>query len=293
MTPESESRHLQGKSATKGLFHTGIVRPAVSAPVYREFLTAHRRRTCKQYCFVLALLFLQYFKYRLIVQVRIIIMHLSRMQAICIDAVRRDTLAEVGLERIYTHIHQRFQFFLEPFRGFRIGKVHDRHTRLPHIPLPYAAVRPLQEISLFHTFIKKYGLLCNIRIDPYAALYTLFMDTGKHSCRIREYPLIPQQIRPVKILHPETVKVEYLQRDPPFEHPIDKVHHRFFIITCGKRSGQPQAKGPGRRQRRLPGQIRIALHHFLRIRSVDKKVIQGFPGYREAHLFHGFGTHFK
>ena len=220
-------------------------------------------------------------------------MHLARMQPVRIDTVRRDTLTKIRLERIHAHIYQCFQLLLEPLSRFRIGKVHDRHTRLPHIPLPYAAVRPLQEISLFHTFIKKYGLLCNIRIDPYAALYTLFMDTGKHSCRIREHALIPEQIRPVEILHPETVKMEYFHRYAAFEHAIDKVHDRLFIITGGKGSRQPQAKGPCRRQRRLPGQIRITLHHFLRIRSVDKEVIQGFPGYREAHLFHGFGTHFK
>ncbi len=79
-----------------------------------------------------------------------------------------DPLTEVRLEAVYTHVEQRLQLVLIPPACFRVGEVYQRHARLPHIPLPYVAVRPLYEISVLFSFCKKDRLLADVGIDPHA-----------------------------------------------------------------------------------------------------------------------------
>ncbi len=137
--------------------------------MYRELLSANRSRTCKQNSLAFASLTLQQFIYAFIIKVSIVIVHLLRIRAVMIHhALGRDSLTEVRLEAVNAHIKQNFQLILEPFISFGIRKVYDRHTRLPHIPLPYLAVCSLDEVSLFHTFFKHGGFLSDIAVDPYA-----------------------------------------------------------------------------------------------------------------------------
>ena len=71
-----------------------------------------------------------------------------------INTVDRNSFTKVRLETVHTHIQQHFQLILEPLTGIRIGKVHKRHTGLPHIPLPYIAVCSLNKVTFFLTFFK-------------------------------------------------------------------------------------------------------------------------------------------
>ena len=95
-------------------------------------------------------------------------------------------------------------------------------------------VMPFQEISLLHTFVEQDRLLADVRIDPHTDLDPLFLDPPQHPLRVRKYPFIPDKIRPVKFPHPAAVKVEHTQRNPPLQHAVDKAHHRFLVIICGK-----------------------------------------------------------
>ena len=68
-------------------------------------------------------------------------MHFLRIHSVVVDTVYRNTLAKVCLKAIHAHVHKSRQLLLVPFAGIRIGKVHDCHPRLPHIPLPYGTIR--------------------------------------------------------------------------------------------------------------------------------------------------------
>ena len=46
---------------------------------------------------------------------------------------------------------------------------------------------------------------------------------------------------------------------------------------------QPQAKGPGRQQRRAPGQRREALQHLLGRGAIDQEILQGLARHAKLH----------
>ena len=284
MAPKAEARHRQRQTAPQTLFHGYIIRPAVAAPMYRELLTACRRRTGKQDCFLLSLLLYQQIIDRLIVQIGIIIVHLLRIGAIVVYRIRRNPLTKVRLKAVHTHIQQYFQLGCKPLTCCRIGKVHDRHTRLPHIPLPYISVRTLNEISLLDALIKQNRLLPDIAVDPAADLHALTLQPLQHSLRIREYTIIPCKITPCEFLHPEAVKMEHLKRNIPLKHTVYKLIYRLLIIIGGKGGRQPQTKGPRCRKRRFAGQIRIPHQNLLHRRSIDQEIIQTLARYGEFHL---------
>ena len=194
MAPVSKSGHRKGKSSTKAFFHGYIVRPAVTTPVYREFLTADSCGTCEQNSLSFASLALQKIEYSFVVKIGVIVVHFFRIRAVCIDTVGRDSLTKICLETVNTHVEKDFQFVLEPLAGFRICEVNQSHSRLPHIPLPYVTVRSFDKVSVCFSFCKKCRFLCNIWIDPYADVESFCLDPAEHSLRIREYTGIPQEV---------------------------------------------------------------------------------------------------
>ena len=119
-----------------------------------ELLTTYGSRTGEEYCLALSALSLQKLINTFIVKVGVVVVHLLRVGTIKVYHIRRDSLAKVGLEAVHAHIHEHFQLVLEPFVSLRIGEIHDSHTRLPHIPLPYLTGRTLNKIALFHTLGK-------------------------------------------------------------------------------------------------------------------------------------------
>ena len=85
--------------------------------------------------------------------------------------------------------------------------------------------------------------------------------------------------------------MEHMQRNIPVRHPLDKSGRRPLVIIGRKGGGQPQAKGPGRRQRRFTGQFRIFRNGSLRGRAVNHIVIESLPLHgklQTLHLFAGY-----
>ena len=217
-------------------------------------------------------------------------MHLLRVRAVVVDAVNGNPLAEVGLEAVYAHIEQCFQPVLIPFTCLRVGEVHQRHTRLPHIPLPYVAVWPFYEITFFCTLGKKNRFLTDVGIDPNTDVQAFCLDSGQHACGIGEHLFIPHEIGPVEALHPEAVEMEGAQRNAAVQHTVDKTHHRLFIIVGGEGGGQPQAEGPWGREGRFTGKIRISHEHVLHGGAVKEEVIQTAAFYTEGCFRHVLGA---
>ena len=87
--------------------------------------------------------------------------------------------------------------------------------------------------------------------------------------------------------------MEHVQRQVALCHTVNKAVNRRFIVVGGKRGGQPQAEGPGWRQRRTPGKPGIAVQHLFRSRAVDDEVLQVFPFDAELHLRDFFGADFE
>ena len=75
-----------------------------------------------------------------------------------------------------------------------------------------------------------------------------------------------------------------MQRQVALRHAVDKAVDRRFVVVGGKRSGQPQAKGPGRWQRRTTGELGIAVQHLFRGWAVDNEVFQILAFHAELHL---------
>ena len=87
--------------------------------------------------------------------------------------------------------------------------------------------------------------------------------------------------------------MEHVQRQVALGHAVDKAVYRRFVVVSGERGGEPQAERPGRRQRRTPGELRIAVQHLFRRRAVDHEVFEIFPFHAELHFGDLLGTDFK
>src|SRR5258708_4444231 len=57
----------------------------------------------------------QRLKHGLVVEQAVSVVHAHGVAAVVIDDIRRDALAEIGLETIHAHVHQRPQLGGEPF----------------------------------------------------------------------------------------------------------------------------------------------------------------------------------
>ena len=146
--------------------------------MYREFLSAYGSGTGKKNGLSLSTLALQKIKYAFIIQVGVKIVHPYRIRAIKVGYVFcRDPFTEICFKAVNSHIQKDFQLVLESFAGCRIGEVHNSHAGLPGIPLPDLAVGTLDQVSVFHTFIKKIRFLSNIRIDPDTDIQSLGLNT--------------------------------------------------------------------------------------------------------------------
>ena len=178
-------------------------------------------------------------------------MHLFGIGTVIVNGIRRNSLTEIRLKTVNTHVEENFKLVLKPFPGFGIGKINNRHAGLPHIPLPHLTVGTSEKIPLFHAFPEENGLLTDIRINPNTDVQPFVLDAFEHSDRVREYPVIPQKVAPMEFLHPETVKMERPQRNSPLEHAVDEAHDGFLVIVCRKRGGKPQPECPRCRKSRL------------------------------------------
>ena len=178
--------------------------------------------------------FLQDLVHRLVVEIGVVIVHFFLVRPVVIHHIHRNPLAEIRFKAVHSHIHEGFQLLLIPPHRLRVGKVHNRHSRLPHIPLPNAAVLSHQQVVLLHPLLKQRRLLSDIRIDPHADLQAAVMQTPKHSFRIRKHLFIPLKIAPLKTFHPEAVEMKYMERDPPLLHSVNEMADCFFIIVCDK-----------------------------------------------------------
>ncbi|MNS23590.1 hypothetical protein D3C72_554120 [compost metagenome] len=148
--------------------------------------------------------------------------------------VGRDTLAEVGLEAVHADINQPFQLIGVPLAGFRIGKVINCQPRLPLIPLPYGAIRTLEQITFLFQLLEHRRFLADIRVDPHADFQPLVLQAANHPFRVRESHRVPFKITPLEGFHPEAVEVENMQRQIALGHAVDKAVHRRFVVVGGE-----------------------------------------------------------
>ena len=145
---------------------------------------------------------------------------------------------------------------------------------------------------MLHSFLEQRGFLSDIGIDPHADLKPSVMVSLQHPLRVRKGLRIPGKVAPLIGFHPVTVKVEDMQRNLSVCHPLDKTAGGLFIVVGGKRSCQPQSKGPCRRKRRFPGQVRILFDGAFRCLSIDHIIIQALSFYRKLDPFHLFAGNF-
>ena len=115
-------------------------------------------------------------------------------------------------------------------------------------------------------------MLGDIGIDPNADAQAPILIAAEHAHRIREGFAVPFKIAPIKSLHPETVKMEHMQRDVPVGHALDKGGDGFFVIAGGKTGGQPKAEAPGRGQGRPPGERGVTPENLFGRRPIDQAV---------------------
>ena len=152
-----------------------------------------------------------------------------------INHINGNSLTKVRLEAVYTTVKNGSQLVCIPAHSIRICEIHKSHTCLPVVCLPDSfSIRSLQKISIFGAFPEKCSSLGNIRVDPYTDFQSFVMILFQSCTDIREISLIPGKITPVEFLHPETVKMEYTERNIPFFHSFNKGSGCLFIIISGK-----------------------------------------------------------
>ena len=101
---------------------------------------------------------------------------------------------------------------------------------------------------------------------------------------IRETLLVPLKITPVKLMHPEAVKMEHAERNLSLLHALDERGRCLLVVIGRKRGRQPESEGPRRRQRRAAGQLRIFSHNILRVRSVEQIVFDSLARNRKSYV---------
>ena len=146
---------------------------------------------------------------------------------------------------------------------------------------------------MFHPLVKERRALRDIGVDPDADLEALLVESFEHTLGIGKDARVPLEIAPVELFHPETVKVKDVQRDVALGHAVHKVGHRGLVVIGGERGGQPEAKGPGRGQRRAPGERRVAAQHLLGRGAVDQEILQGLAGHAKLHALDLFRAYFQ
>ncbi len=216
-------------------------------------------------------------------------MHQLSIAAVVIDTVRRNPLAKVGLEAVHAHVQQLPQLILIPFPGRRVGKVHQAHACLPHIPLPNVTIGPLEQVAVLHALFEQGGFLADVGVNPHADFQALFFQPLDKARGVLEHLGVKLEVAPLVLSHPVAVEVEHMQGDVPVLHAAHKLIDRLLVIVGGKGGGKPQAKGPGRGQGRLAGKGGVVLQHGLGVPATDDHKVQGLAGHREL----GPGDHLR
>ena len=290
MAPEAEAAVHQGKAAAQGFRHGNILAGGVPAPVNRELLAAGRGAAGKEAGLPFSSFPDKQVKNAFVVKMRVIIMHLHRVRAVIPDHVRGNSLAEIRLEAVHSHVKQGLQFRLIPGAGIRVREIHQGHSGLPQIPLPDFPAVFLQEVARLHPLAEERRFLRDIGVDPDADLQAPLMVAAEHSFRIREHILIPEEIAPLEAFHPETVKMEDLEGDLPLPEAFDESRDGVFVVIGRKRGRQPEAEGPFGRKRRTAGQGSVFLNDLLRSRPVNDKELQLLILHGKLDCLHFFAS---
>ncbi len=286
MAPEAEARQAEGQTAAQGLGHRLVRRLAVAAPVHRELLAARRRRAGEEDGLLLAAVLAQHLEDRAVVEVRVVVVHPLRVGAVGPGHVDRHAFAEVGLEAVDALREQRLQLGGVPVAGGRACEVDQGHAGLPHVPLPDAAVRALQQMPECPALGEQRGALGDVRVDPDTDAQVTGAQPGQHALRVREDPRIPLEVAPVELAHPEAVEVEDGEGELTLLHALDEGRHRLLVVRGGEGRRQPQAERPGGRQGRAAGQGRVLAQDVLRRGAVDDVVRQLLGLRAELHPGH-------
>ena len=77
-----------------------------------------------------------------------------------------------------------------------------------------------------------------------------------------------------------------VQGNVPVRHTVNKSGGRRLIVIGREGGGEPQAEGPGRRQSRPAGQLRIFGDGPFGRGAVDHTVIQAFTFHGELYTLH-------
>lgn len=146
VAPVAEPGEAERQAAAQRLGHRLVGRLAVAAPVHGELLAAGGRRAREDDGLRLAAVLAQHVEDGPVVEVGVVVVHPLGVAAVRVRHVERDPLPEVGLEAVDALREQRLQLRRVPVTGGRTREVDQCHARLPQVPLPDAAVRPLQQV---------------------------------------------------------------------------------------------------------------------------------------------------
>jgi hypothetical protein len=126
--------------------------------------------------------------------------HPLRIRAVVIHHIGGYPLAEVGLEAVHAHVQQCTQpVGVPPPRG-RIREIDQTHAGLPAVPLPHAAVRATQQVTLAFALGEQRRRLGYIGVDPQADPQPALAQPRQHAGRVRERTGIPLEVAPVKLI---------------------------------------------------------------------------------------------
>ena len=294
VAPEGEAGMGDGQAAAQGLGHAHEGRAAVAVPVHRELLAAHGGAAGEHHRVALPAVLLDALEHHLVVEIGVIVVHPQRVAAVEVfDAPHRDALAEVGLEGVHAHVHQRPQLAAVPFPGLGVGHVQDRQARLPQVGLPDVAVLLQDEVALLHALVEHAALLGDVGVDPAADVQPPGLQLLQQALRVREHVGVPGQVGQVVVLHPEAVEVEHAQGDVPLGHAVDEGRDGLFVVAGGEGGGQPQPEAPGRGQRGPAGEGGVPLQYALGVAAVDHVVGHALALLAELHPLHLLAGHLE
>ena len=107
-------------------------------------------------------------------------MHFPWIRAVKINHIYRKSFAKICLYIVHTHVNDPAQFFLIPFRCFRIGKINHSDSGHPLIGLPYISFFVFDKVAFVPALFKELGFLAHLGIDPDANFYSVIVDLLSH-----------------------------------------------------------------------------------------------------------------
>ena len=243
VAPEGKAAVGYGQAAAQRLGHAHEAGAAVAVPMHRELLPADGSAAGEQHRVAPATVFLDALKHHLVVEVGVPVVHPQRVAAIEIpDTLHRYALAEIGLEGVHAHFHQRPQLAAVPFPGFGVGHVQYRQAGLPQVGLPDVAVFLFNIVALCHALVEHAALLGDVGVDPAADVQPPGLQLLQKALGVREHVGIPGQVGQVVVLHPEAIEMEHTQGDVPLGHAVDEGGDGRLVVAGGEGRGQPQGR---------------------------------------------------